>query len=350
MPMTPQQYVGLARTAILAVLDDQHAAVGMELEARIADRPHPSVGLPINPHHISTAYQGLLRSGQIAVRNAQTRGNRSLELAYLTGRRNSTKVSEATGRKGLLLSRYLGWAQGTPTRPGIIGPAAEAVVHRSLREAAADGYRLAQPQGGNVTTFLGHTVPIGALDSAAIFTPLDTAGLPARAIALPVEVKNLRDWMYPHNDEPYQLLTKAHLLAASVPEQPMVPVLICRQAHPTIYRMASDLGFFVIDARRQYIGPTAEEAKLAEIRAELGFLDLAHEPGADERLVRRFTHTLPGYAAIAAARWKVTASIDRFGNLFNAMRTSGFSAERTRILVEIRDTAQDAGLLTRGGW
>lgn len=167
---------------------------------------------------------------------------------------------------------------------------------------------------------------------------------------MPIEVKNVRDWIYPANGEPYQLLSKAHRLARLVPGQPIVPVLICRQAHPTIFRMASDLGFFVIAVKRQYIGPSADEDKLAALRSELGFYDLAPERASDALLVRRFTTVLPPIAAAAAERWDATAAVPALGDLFEAMRTATWTIDRTRFKDLIRETADANGLVTRGGW
>jgi hypothetical protein len=83
--------------------------------------------------------------------------------------RRSTAVAKAAQRKRLLMARYLGWAQGTPSRPSAIGPAAEKAAHDSLLAAAPYGYRLLQPSGTGVSAMLGAHLP-GPLDDGAIFT------------------------------------------------------------------------------------------------------------------------------------------------------------------------------------
>lgn len=322
----------------------------MEIDAKIADNAHPTVGRPVNPHHISTAYRQLLREGLIAQQESDARGNRTVSTVYLPGRRNRTAVAAAAGRKRLLLTRYLGWSQGTPTRPGITGPAAEHVVHSSLLRAAPYGYRLMEPDGRPVGTFLGRPVPIGPLDNGALYSPVSSYGIPGQPVGLPVEVKNLRDWIYPNNSELYQLLTKAHRLAQMITEVPLVPVLVCRRAHATTFKMASDLGFFIIDARRHYIGPTAEENRIIEVRAGLGFLDLAHVPDHDDKIVRQFTRTLPRGLADRAARWSRTAAVEEFDELFNSLRTVTAATARTAVFAQLRRTATAARLRTGRGW
>lgn len=106
-----------------------------------------------------------------------------------------------------------------------VGRTGEQVVHTSLREAAAHGFRLARPEGGEVEKFLGHPVPVSKLDNAAILTLL-VDGVPGSSVAVPIEVKNIRDWIYPSSQELYQLLEKASLLQQLRPDVLMVPVFI----------------------------------------------------------------------------------------------------------------------------
>lgn len=41
-------------------------------------------------------------------------------------------------------------------------------------------------------------------------------GSPGGSVVIPVEVKNVRDWLYPSSPEPYQLLEKAMFIARLV--------------------------------------------------------------------------------------------------------------------------------------
>jgi len=195
--------VALARQAIMELLDQEHAAAWLEIEAKITDVPWPAIGHRIDKHHLSTARIELLRSGRIEEHQADTRGGREVTIIHTAdvGRRR-TAIAKASQRKRILLARYLGWAQGTPSRPGIIGPAAERVVHESLKETGT--FRLVNPSSGQVSNFLGCKID-GPLDHAVIFTPMTAEGLPEHPVAVPIEVKNIRDWIYPSSQEPYQL-------------------------------------------------------------------------------------------------------------------------------------------------
>lgn len=344
-----EEWVALGKHAVLDLLDRELAAPSLEIEARLADTRWPGIGERIEPVPLHLALTELRDEGRVDVEEGvPTRGQRPVSVWYPTGGRRQTAIGEAAGRKRLLTGRYLGWALGTESRPGVTGPAAERVVHASLRQAAPYGYTLARPGGGEVPQFLARPVPVSALDNAAILTVLED-GLPGTSVALPIEVKNIRDWIYPSSQEPYQLLEKAALLQQQRPDALILPVLICRRAHMTAFRMAKDLGFYIIDTRRQYIG-AVEEHKLEEVRSELGFLDLRMQQGADERIARRFTQTLPPSAGQRAQRWAITAGDPHIRDLFTASRASGHIVQRSHNVEVLKDLAQRCGLYENKGW
>jgi hypothetical protein len=131
-------------------------------------------------------------------------------------------VQTAAARKRLLHARYLGWAMGTKRYgAGIVGPGAEKVVHESLMAAAPSGYRLFEPQRGEVRQMFGAPVPGGPLDNGATLQLVDDKGFPAGSVVVPIEVKNRRDWVYPEAPELHQLLSKAAALAARIPRPPV---------------------------------------------------------------------------------------------------------------------------------
>lgn len=345
--LDPSEYVAMGRRAILELLDEQHAAAWREIEARIADETWPSLPHHIDPNHLSTARIQLLREGRIDELQATSRGGREVSVVVPTGGRRQTAIAKAAQRKRLLLARYLGWASGTPTRKGVIGPAAERVTHASFQAAAPYGYRLIKPDGSPVDQLLG--VPLrGPLDHAAVYLDMGDDGLPGQAVTVPVEVKNLRDWMYPSSPEPYQLLEKAAALQLARPEAAIMPVLICRRSHLTLFRMAKDLGFFIIETRRQFIAPHIDENLVAEIRSELGFIDLVRWDTADDLLVRRLTRTLPGYALDRSHRWADVAA-SQVSSAFGWIRTASTTPKRTRDVDVMRALAEDEGFLDNGG-
>jgi hypothetical protein len=344
----PSEYEALGTRAIVELLRQQHAASWLEVEARIADEEWPGLGTPVNPHHLSAARTLLARRGTVRDLAATSRGGRSVSVIALSENASTTVVDRAAARKRLLLARYLGWAQGTPSRPGIIGPAAERVTHASLLAAAPHGYRLVNPTGGGVAEFLGVRLN-GPLDNAAFLTPLDQRGLPLPTVAVPVEVKNVRDWLYPSSQEPYQLLAKATKLQQAQPSQRIIPTLVCRRAHITLYRMAKDLGFFIVEPRRQFISPTIDTDHLREVRSELGFMDLIATVDADKHIVDRLTRTLPTYANDRWERWLRTA-LSRTSVAFGEIASDEISRRRQRTVDAMREIAKQDGLVDGGGW
>jgi hypothetical protein len=329
---------------VLDLLDQELAAAGMEIDARLAEDVWPSVGTPVQPIHLSNALNELVRQGRIIRTTKSTRGGRQVDIYQAVGGRRTTAITRAAARKRLLLARYLGWSQGSPARPGLIGPAGERAVHEALVHSAT--YRLARPEGGNVGEFLGQPMH-GRLDAAAILTPI-TNGLPGQAIAVPIEVKNQRDWIHPTSRELYQLLDKAATLQAAQPAQPILPVLVTRRAARMAFMMAKQMGFFIVESRRQYISRVDDNA-LNEVRTELGFRDLMVQQGVDQKLVRLFGQVLPDGAADRADRWALTASDKAIRGTFLELRLDSSLRRRARMVRDLRQLADRAGV-NEGGW
>lgn len=336
------EYVARARRQLLELAREDHALAHVEIQARLSDIPWRQTS--IDPHHVTRALRQLTTSGDLVHESTSTRGGRDVQLFLSTEPRKKTVIEKAARRKRLLLARYLGWAQGTPSRPGIIGPAAEQVFHASI--VRTEAFSLAQPGGGEVKKFLNCTLP-GPLDSAAFHIPLAN-GIPGSPIAVPIEVKNLRDWIYPANDELYQLLDKAAILHVEVNGTvPIAPVLVCRRAHYTTFLMAKQLGFFVVQTRRQFI-ESVDEQKLNEIRTELWLTDLSMRDGPDDKIVRMLSRTFPGQAQLTAERWARTASDSGMRHYFSRIRRAAHGPERYQLLEELREHAQS--LEFDGGW
>lgn len=340
-------YLTLGKKLIPSLLNAELAAPWIEVEARISDAQYAGSAAFVEPHHLSQARQELEAEGRIAQRREATRGGRPVTLWTLAGP-GSKATDRAAARKRLLAARYLGWAQGTPSRPGITGPAAEQVVHASSLAAAPYGFALANPAGPGVETFLGLQVPIGPLDGGLLHTSY-VEGQPAKFAAIPIEVKNLRDWIYPQSQELYQLLDKAAQLQQARPDTPIAPVLVCRRAHITTMRMAKELGFFVVMTRRQYIATSAAEEKILELRRELGLTDLVPQVDADRRITDSFVKFLPKVLDRTTTNW--AASAETLGDYFPRLRTETDSRTRSELLLEMKQHLRaEWGLEFNLGW
>jgi hypothetical protein len=262
-------------------------------------------------------------------------------------------VEAAAARKRLLQTRYLSWASGTGEgeeggSAGVIGPEAERVVHSSMREAGHHlGFQFEDVGTGQTTTFLGQRVPGGALDNAVRFHVDD---VPYGAA---VEVKSVRDHIYPSSIELYQVLWKAARLQENLPEANIVPVLVCRRANKTLFYMAKDLGFLVFQAFGQWIPEGGRTTALAinEVRNELGYLDLRvveptwdrHNPG----LEGYFRKVLGAQAKSTAANWRNRGS--RFALLYETAHKANSGTQSRAAHRQLRQ-AMVRELGVRRGW
>lgn len=339
-------YVARAREAIRAVLDDQLAVISPELEARIAERSFVGERDNINPHHVTTALRELTRAGVITSEKAVTKGGHTIETIQPADQhRRATKITHAAARKRLLAARYAGWSQGTLRHPhGLIGPAGEQAVRRAVLDAQT--LQPAVPGAGEVKELLGVRLP-GAADSAGYMLPF-VDGIPGPPVTLLLEVKNIRGWIYPQSIELYQVLNKACVLQQARPDQPIVPLLICRRAHVTLFWMAKQLGFVVVDMQRQFAGEVDED-DVAEVRNELHFHDLVRGSDRSIRVHDRLRNTLPGICTDVAAVWHQTCLSPGYAPLLQLLRVpkTNYRARR-ELMAELRSVAALHDL--RGGW
>lgn len=331
---------------IVELLDEHHAVVNAELQARIAEAGYRNSGLNIDPHHVTTALRRLYADETIVNESAETRGGREITTIRLARvRRRETKIAIATRRKRVLMARYQGWSQGTKRHPhGLIGPAGEAAVRAAILQSGA--MQPAADGAGPVSSLLD-TILSGPVDSAGFMVPIQN-GIPQSPVTVVVEVKNLRSWIYPSSLELYQLLSKSSALQRAHPEQPIVGLLVCRRAHPTTYWMAKQLGFALIEMDTQFAGP-ADPADLDEVRNELYFTDIRPGSGPSLRVRDRLAKSeLPRVISVIADNWRETALNDAMATAILGASRRSKSVTRLRYVDQIRALAVAEG--QRGGW
>lgn len=299
---TPAEYQARAVDRIREILSTEYAVVRREAESRISEGYWQSSGQNIDPHHVTNALRSLVEQGELEWVKGPTRGGAqipTLQPVNRTGR--GTRIDQAAARKRLLYGRYMGWASGTKRHPqGLIGPAGEAATRAGIKDS-------------DVVIFTSASHPLnvtlsGPLDSAGFILPLDSNGIPGVPITLLFEVKNLRQWLYPSAAEIYQLLGKAAAVQQTRPDAAIVPVLVCRRAHVTLFWMAAQLGFMVIPMDCQFIGPHVEEPKYLEVRNELHFNDLKLGNGPSLRVRDRLKGPIRDKCTEYAQTWKRTVS------------------------------------------
>lgn len=308
------EWVALARVAIEQTFAEQLVMPHAELEARLWDlgwrEPGAPKPQPFFPHILTLAQNELNRDGRILHIAHSTKGGRAVDLLSTADTRlRTTAIAQATRRKGMLYARYDRWIPS-------FGDAGEAVVAHSLTEAMrrGDGFSPVNKDRkfGEIKSIGPLTFP-GPVDNGAWQTVIDSkTGLPLQPHLVLIEVKNRRLTLYPRHAEVHQLLHKAALAAQAFPGQPIVPALICRRGHSWLFWMAKDLGFRVLQTRRQFFTlPDKTDLKyLTEVQNELG-LDLHPINGTMPNIIDFFQSTLPKESAAAARRWHLMAPIVR---------------------------------------
>lgn len=307
--MKEEDYVELAHQRILQLLSQEHALVHPEMEARLAEI---GFGLHeverIDPHHLTTARKQLEAEKLIVSQSATTVGGLDVVTIQPAQQyKQKTEINKAARRKRKLYGQYSAMVRSSARYPGgRIGAAGERALRASL--LAAGNILPIEPGAGEARKVLGTTLN-GPLDSAGFYVPVSAQGLPSATITVLIEVKNIRSWIYPSAKELYQLLYKSMLVQRAAPQHPVLPLLVCRKAHPRTFWMAKDLGFMVLAMDRQYVERTEEE-ELLSLRSELAFRDLTLlEPDATSaRIYDRLRTTLPKIAEESAQQWQATVA------------------------------------------
>lgn len=332
----------------MELVRQEGAVLLREAEAKISDHRWPSVPTAIDPHHLSTARQHLLQRKWLKLSDPiDASGTRLMHPTDERGKKRA--ITEASKRKRRLHGRMEKWARATSRYPaGLIGEAGERVVRASLEAAALRGMRPVFPNGGEAVGLLGAPVPGGPLDTAAWADQLDEHGRSKGSVLCPIEVKNIRHWLYPLHHELFQLLHKSALLQRANPDEPIHPVLVTRKRAWLTEQMSRDLGFRVIDINRQFVLPTedVDEEQVEEVRRELGYTDLTRSDAADQALTSVLAGSVRTTAQANAKLWREHGS--KLAEHYEALRSTSLSQrERDAAMDELRDASDQNGSHTR---
>ena len=342
-----KEYILPAMQRVEAVVEEQSAATRLEVQSRISEGYFDESRENIQPHHVTTAIQRLVNSGAVRASHETSKAHHEIELftPRKTARRE-TRIAKASQRKRALAARFQSWGTGTQrNKSGLLGPAGEAAARLAMETASTTQPMV--PGFGPVRRPLNIEVP-GPFDSGVFITPLTDDGLPEAAVAVPIEVKNIRGWIYPSSHELYQLLWKAGLMQQAPPKVPICPVLLCRKAHFTTFVMAKTLGFLVFVAEQQYLPVSVEETHVDEVRTELYFRDLTRSTEPNGRFVRGFQRTLPVQAPIKASKWQETCSHPELIQCFDALRSENLR-HREGVMTDLRTRSIQFGV-SNAGW
>jgi hypothetical protein len=304
-----EDWIDEGMEVIVEILDDQRAATIRELEARAGQRAW-NLHRPIQPHILTAARRELLRQDEIYPIDAPAPGLSGVVTTYHLKTLARTYANRAAQRKRLLTARHRGWTESRSRWVrGLAGPAGEAAVHQVLQET--DGFTNISPEA---RTVLGVELS-GPVDFAAFLTLADPAGAPWTCTAL-IEVKNVRQWMYPTDPEVVYFLARAARLQVERPELPVLPILVCRIRHDWTRRLGQAFGFFSVRFFNQWLKPDSAVTQTAvnAVSTELGYDDLRLGSYPNNALRKAMGESLHTYGRQTATRWQQNSLvIDRVG-------------------------------------
>lgn len=344
MARSVEDYVEFGEAALIDLLRTEHAVLWSEAQAKISDARWSSVPARVDPHHMTTARSRLLARRRIAILDARTRGGHEVAVLHLADTKGiRTEIERVAARKRALVATWQSWAAPRPRYPlGFVGSAGERVAHASLVAASPHGLRIERPEGGEVKRLLGQDVEGGPLDNAAWVQVTNAIGLPVATVLCPIEVKNIRHWVYPNANELHQLLHKAALLQDRHPDVSICPILITRKKSFSANAMSRELGFRILDVHRQFVLPVEEvdKAVLERLQSELGFVDLRAQDSADPSMVKALS-SVATTALSNAMRWKTFGPelVEHFARLREDL---SLAAEHTA-MEELRDAVRELG-------
>lgn len=285
-----QERLDIARRRLLNILRTHTLALGRTLEQKIADAgPYNQ---RIDPHVLTQARHLLEREGRII----------RLPRANTPWFHLSTAAPAAVAQR-LAEQESIHRATQDQRFTRRMGQTLEIVVYKALR----DQDRL---------EYFGHFLDLEAHDDSQPYRKVEPpAHVSQRAISggkrfdfllqhptagwIGVEVKNVREWLYPDRDEVKDMLAKACALDA-------VPVLIARRIPFVTFHLLYPCGLVIWQTYRQRY-PAADQA-LAALAADkrlLGYFDIRVGNEPDAHLRRFIQQNLPDVLPRARARFEV---------------------------------------------
>lgn len=347
---TKAEWMQWCAAALLSYLEERYAAPRVEVNHYLYEKGRAVDGkiLQFDPHIITPTVNDLIRLGVLEAVPWTTSGGGTVDIIVRTDLpRRQTATQQAIRRKALLYRRLTAIIHTA-------GEAGERVLRHSLTNA-----------GDHLTPVLKGYAETPHLLGVSLRGPIDSAAhmiayrddMP-RVIVVPIELKNRRLVLYPTHEEVHQLLQKAAHVQITQPTADILPILVCRRAHPYLFWMARDLGFLVHTMGRQYvtIPKSLDRRKFDEVTRELGLDDLylpTTDDGRPRVIGQFFSKTIRNYGPPQLPRWKISA--DAAMSHFEQLRFKLTDpADRPAAVQELhritREKLTTAGLEFGGGW
>lgn len=266
----------IARRRIIAILEAQTVANLRTLEQKIADAgPNPQ---RVQPHIITPMKQALIRQGRIAV--IQTQNSHWLHLVDADPDKVAARMAELVPI----------WEAFTATPVSKrSGQALEIAIYRALLAT-------------ETTVPIGGFQDVDAHDDSTLFTKQEIHHLNGKTLAkealdfialtgghfIGIEAKNVRPWLYPHDEEIRAAIRKALTLD-------VIPIIIARRIHYASFRVLGACGIIMHETYNQRMAQAdADLAEKAKHKNLLGYHDIRLGNVPDARLTRFIHENLPG--------------------------------------------------------
>ena len=353
--LPPKEYPAWAAHGLREFVREEGAVIFAEAQAVLSETKWMGSRFPAYPHdgidlhHLRAARRALLETGDLIEDTVTFRSGRSVAALIdgraLASRGRKTQVRETAAHKRRIYHRYLGWSG----RSELCGKVAEHVVVASMQNAA--GLIVDDARAGEVREIEGQPITEGGpLDAAGFVVPNLARPRSTPLVPIAVEVKNIRQIVYPSSAETWDLLAKLH----DFPD--VVPVLVTRRPHPTLYKLFGDVGAVVVWAARQWFSDKIDADAFVETMGALNFRDAAREPSparASATVTAFFGPKLRSTRPDSSEplvlrqqrRWTEACQVVA---VFRDLRDVG-EEDRAARFDEFRDAMRNAGLYG-GGW
>jgi hypothetical protein len=284
--VTPNERFALALRRLALVLNTQTVSSARTLEQKISDAG--PTHMRIDPHILTEARKQLVRQGVIG--ETRVHGVPWYHLARTPPDKVQQRLDELTPihralQDGQVLQRT--------------GQALEIAVYRALSMQSAYhtfGAYLDLDEHDDSTLYRKEEPP-SAVSGQLMMGKIDFLLVTSDGLAA-VEVKNLREWLYPDRVEIRELLSKAVAIDA-------VPVMIARRIPYVTFRLLSACGVVMHQTYNQRLAAADQElAERAKRKDLLGFHDirLGNEP--DGRLNHFVSANLSNLVSDARKRFE----------------------------------------------
>lgn len=327
---TADHWTDYATRRLNALFQTYPVCSSREMEARLSDFGIQTIPRA-DPHHLTTARHHL--SLQIVSATPVP--------LYALPNIQVDSVKDTISRKEHLHNAFVNF-----TRDELCGDIAEKVILTCME--ASQNLSLQPHELGRVSS-IGNNTTTNPLDTYAFLPFLHSSGTYKVAV-IGIEVKNIREWIYPESVEIWKAL-KACL------DLNCIPVIINRSFHYTSFSFFRDIGVLGHETNKQYFAyDLRKETDFQAIKDELYFRDIVPwkvtKKGVklDPNVVKFFTTTVPKMIERTTGRFELNKSLLLQYAPGPLHREETTIQERSKLMEEFRNAYKQYHSTDRTGW